>query len=284
MIPKILDGKQLSLEIKSEIKNEIDNLNQNDHELSYIAIIQVGDVPASSVYINNKKKAFNELGIKYFHNHLSNNISEKELLCLIRALNNTNLVSGIFVQLPLPKHISEYKVFNTIDKNKDIDCFNPDNIGKLYLNKPRYTPCTPTGIIELLKRNNIEIEGKNCVIIGRSDIVGKPLSLMLLHENASVTVLHSKSKNIQEIASKADILITAIGKPKFIDDKYIKPGAVVIDVGINIDENNKLCGDVDFDKVYPICSAITPVPGGVGPMTVTMLMKNCLKSLQFNRR
>lgn len=284
MIPKILDGKQLSLEIKYEIKNEIDNLIQNNHELSNIAIIQVGDIPASSVYINNKKKAFNELGIKYFHHHLPDNITENDLLLMIKGLNSTDSISGIFVQLPLPKHISEYKVFNAIDKNKDIDCFNPDNIGNLYLNKASYTPCTPTGIIELLKRNNIEIEGKNCVIIGRSDIVGKPLSLMLLHENASVTVLHSKSKNIQEISSKADILITAIGKPKFIDDKYIKPGAVVIDVGINRDENNKLCGDVDFDKVYPICSAITPVPGGVGPMTVTMLMKNCLKSLQFNRR
>lgn len=282
MDPKILNGKLLSLKIKEELKYKIDYLKNKDNRIQFlckIAIIQVGNNKASSLYVNNKKKTFDELGIEYIHYHLSDNVAEYELIHLIKELNETNSVTGIFVQLPLPKHISEYKVCRTIDKDKDIDCFNPENIGNLYLNiDSRFKPCTPAGIIELLKSNNVQLEGKECVILGRSNIVGKPLSLMLLQENASVTILHSKSQNIKEITKRADILISAIGKPKYIDDTFIKPGAVVIDVGINRDENNKLCGDVDFDKVYPICSLITPVPGGIGPMTVTMLCRNCFNS------
>ena len=206
--------------------------------------------------------------------------SEQELLELVQSLNAKEDVDGILVQLPLPKHIDEDKVIRTISPDKDVDGFHPQSVGAMTIGEPGFLSCTPAGIIQLLKRSNIEIEGKHCVVIGRSNIVGKPMALLMLRENATVTIAHSKTKNLKELCKQADILIVAIGKPKFIDESYVKEGAVVIDVGIHRNEENKLCGDVDFEKVEPHTSAITPVPGGVGPMTIAMLMNNCVESMR----
>ena len=246
-------------------------------------MIQVGNNPASTVYVNNKKKGCEYIGIGSLSYELPEETSEEELLSLIRELNERKDVNGILVQLPLPSHIDEDKVIKTIDPKKDVDGFHPQSVGALCIGQPGFVSCTPAGIIQLLKRSGIEIAGKECVILGRSNIVGKPMALLMLRENATVTVAHSRTKDIKEVTKRADILIVAIGKPKMITRDYVKDGAVVIDVGINRDENNKLCGDVDFQDVEPVCSAITPVPGGVGPMTIAMLLHNCMESVNIQK-
>ena len=273
----LIDGKKISTEIKDETKAKVAELKAQGVEIS-LAVVQVGDNPASCVYVRNKKKACEYVGIKSVSHELPEETTEEELLNLIDELNNDDSINGILVQLPLPKHMDENKVIDAISPYKDVDGFHLMNVGALSTGQKGFVSCTPYGIIQLLKRSNIEIAGKHCVVIGRSNIVGKPMSMLLLRENGTVTVVHSKTQNMKEITKQADILVVAIGKPKFVDDTFIKEGAVVIDVGINRDEENKICGDVDFEKVEPKASAITPVPGGVGPMTIAMLMNNCLES------
>lgn len=246
-----------------------------------LAVIQVGNDPASSVYVGNKKKACAYIGIESLSYELQEQTTEEELLKLIDKLNRDDKVNGILVQLPLPEHIDENKVIQAISPKKDVDGFHMQNVGALCVGGEGYVSCTPLGIIELLKRSGISIEGKNCVVLGRSNIVGKPMSLLLLRENGTVTVCHSRTQDIKSITRQADILVVAIGKPRFVDETFIKEGAVVIDVGIHRNEENKLCGDVDFEKAAPHASAITPVPGGVGPMTIAMLMNNCVKSVDL---
>ncbi|MDD2972424.1 MAG: bifunctional methylenetetrahydrofolate dehydrogenase/methenyltetrahydrofolate cyclohydrolase FolD [Lachnospiraceae bacterium] len=277
---KIIDGKAISKEIKEEVKEQVVALREKGTEIS-LAVVQVGCDPASSVYVNNKKKACEYVGIRSLSYELEETVSEMELLNLIRELNQKTDVNGILVQLPLPKHIDEDKVIKAIDPKKDVDGFHPQSVGALCIGQPGFLSCTPAGIIQLLKRSDIEIAGKECVIIGRSNIVGKPMAILLLRENGTVTVTHSRTKNLQEVCKRADILVVAIGRPKMITRAYVKEGAVVIDVGIHRNENGKLCGDVDFDDVLPVCSAITPVPGGVGPMTIAMLMHNCVDSVNL---
>lgn len=274
-----IDGKKISAEIKEELKTEVAALKEQGKEAA-LAVIQVGADPASSVYVRNKKKACEYIGIKSLSYELSETSTEQELLDLIEQLNKDDAVNGILVQLPLPEHMDEDKVIKAISPQKDVDGFHPQNVGALVIGQEGFVSCTPAGIIQLLKRSGIEIEGKNCVVIGRSNIVGKPMALLMLRENATVTVTHSKTRNLKEICKEADILIVAIGKKEFITKEYVKEGAVVIDVGIHRDENNKLSGDVKFDEVEPIASAITPVPGGVGPMTIAMLMNNCVSTMR----
>lgn len=274
---EIIDGKAISQQIKEELKERTAELAKQGRTPA-LAVIQVGKDPASCVYVKNKKKACEYIGIRSVSYELEETITEGELTDLIRELNGKEDVDGILVQLPLPSHISEDKVINTIAPEKDVDGFHPQSIGALCIGEPGFAACTPSGIIQLLKRSNVEIEGKECVIIGRSNIVGKPMALLMLRENATVTIAHSRTKNLKEIARRADILIVAVGKPLMITSEYVKEGAVVIDVGIHRDDNNKLCGDVDFEDVYPHCSKITPVPGGVGPMTIAMLMLNCVNA------
>ena len=281
MEPIIIDGKKISTEIKDECKERVALYKEKGIEIC-MAVIQVGSDPASSVYVNNKKKACEYIGIKSLSYHMEENTTEEELLDLIDKLNKDDNVRGILVQLPLPKTISEDKVLMAISPVKDVDGFHPMNVGNLCIGRKGFLSCTPAGVIELLKRYNIDIAGKECVVVGRSNIVGKPMSILLLRENGTVTITHSKTKDLKEVCKRADILIAALGKPKFITEEYVKEGAVVIDVGIHRNENNKLCGDVDFDAVAPKCSAITPVPGGVGPMTIAMLMKNCVDSVEIN--
>ena len=276
---QLIDGKVISAQIKDEVKEKVAGLKEQGCEVT-LAVIQVGADPASSVYVRNKKKACEYVGIRSLAYELPEETSEQELLELVRSLNAKEDVDGILVQLPLPKHIDEDKVIRTISPDKDVDGFHPQSVGAMTIGEPGFLSCTPAGIIQLLKRSNIEIEGKHCVVIGRSNIVGKPMALLMLRENATVTIAHSKTKNLKELCKQADILIVAIGKPKFIDESYVKEGAVVIDVGIHRNEENKLCGDVDFEKVEPHTSAITPVPGGVGPMTIAMLMNNCVESMR----
>ena len=279
---KIIDGKSISLQIKDELKEKAAALKEQGISVT-LAVIQVGNNPASTVYVNNKKKGCEYIGIGSLSYELPEETSEEELLSLIRELNERKDVNGILVQLPLPSHIDEDKVIKTIDPKKDVDGFHPQSVGALCVGQPGFVSCTPAGIIQLLKRSGIEIAGKECVILGRSNIVGKPMALLMLRENATVTVAHSRTKDIKEVTKRADILIVAIGKPKMITRDYVKDGAVVIDVGINRDENNKLCGDVDFQDVEPVCSAITPVPGGVGPMTIAMLLHNCMESVNIQK-
>lgn len=279
----LIDGKKISTEIKDETKAKVAELKAQGVEIS-LAVVQVGDNPASCVYVRNKKKACEYVGIKSVSHELPEETTEEELLNLIEELNNDDSINGILVQLPLPKHMDENKVIDAISPYKDVDGFHLMNVGALSTGQKGFVSCTPYGIIQLLKRSNIEIAGKHCVVIGRSNIVGKPMSMLLLRENGTVTVVHSKTQNMKEITKQADILVVAIGKPKFVDDTFIKEGAVVIDVGINRDEDNKICGDVDFEKVEPKASAITPVPGGVGPMTIAMLMNNCLESYEICKR
>lgn len=274
---EIIDGKAISQQIKEELKERTAELAKQGRTPA-LAVIQVGKDPASCVYVKNKKKACEYIGIRSVSYELEETITEGELTDLIRELNGKEDVDGILVQLPLPSHISEDKVINTIAPEKDVDGFHPQSVGALCIGEPGFAACTPSGIIQLLKRSNVEIEGKECVIIGRSNIVGKPMALLMLRENATVTIAHSRTKNLKEIARRADILIVAAGKPLMITSEYVKEGAVVIDVGIHRDDNNKLCGDVDFEDVYPHCSKITPVPGGVGPMTIAMLMLNCVNA------
>ena len=278
---EIIDGKAISTEIKEELKVKVAELaEQGIHPC--LAVILVGNDPASGVYVNNKKKACEFIGVKSLSYELPEETTGAELLDLIRKLNEDDSVSGILVQLPLPKHINEDAVLLAISPKKDVDGFHPENVGALCIGRPGFVSCTPAGIIQLLKRSNVEIAGKECVIIGRSNIVGKPMSLLMLRENATVTICHSKTKDLKEVTKRADILIVAIGKPKMITAEYVKEGAVVIDVGIHRLEGKKLCGDVDFDDVAPHCSKITPVPGGVGPMTIAMLMNNCVDSVILN--
>lgn len=269
---ELIDGKKVAEHIKLQVKNEIESL---DREVTLVVIV-VGDNPASKVYVNNKKKACEYVGIRSVEYTLPEETTEDELLSLIDVLNDLKCINGILVQLPLPKHIDESKVLERIVLEKDVDGFTAINTGKLWQGEYTLAPCTAMGIIELLDYYNIEISGKHCVIVGRSNIVGKPLAALLLERDATVTVCHSKTKSLSEITSKADILISAVGKPKFITWGFVKKDAIVIDVGINRDENGKLCGDVDAENVANKVSLLTPVPGGVGPMTVAMLMKNTL--------
>lgn len=274
---QIIDGKVISAQIKEEVKIETEKRKADGKEVT-LAVIQVGNDPASSVYVGNKKKACEYVGFQSLAYELPEETTEESLLSLISSLNYMPNVDGILVQLPLPKHMDEEKVIEAISPKKDVDGFHAASVGNLWIGKEGFVSCTPAGIIELLKRSDICMEGKNCVIVGRSNIVGKPMAALMLRENATVTVCHSKTQNLQEITKQADILIVAIGKPKFITAEYVKPGATVIDVGIHRLEGKKLCGDVDFEPVEKIAGAITPVPGGVGPMTIAMLMKNCLEA------
>lgn len=277
---KLIDGKQISKDIKEELKEEVASLAAQGRKCC-LAVIQVGNDPASCVYVGNKKKACAYIGIESLSYELPEETTEEELLGIIDKLNKDGNVHGILCQLPLPKHINEDHVIKAISPKKDVDGFHPQNVGALVIGEQGFVSCTPAGIIQLLKRSNIEMDGKHCVVVGRSNIVGKPMSLLMLRENATVTICHSHTKNLAEICKEADILIVAIGKPQFIGKEYVKDGAVVIDVGIHRDENNKLCGDVKFDEVEPIASYITPVPGGVGPMTIAMLMHNCVEAMKL---
>ena len=269
-----IDGKQISAQIKDELKERVEKENL---EVT-LAVIQVGNDPASTVYVGNKKKACEYIGIRSLAYELPEETPEEELLQLIKELNDRDDVNGILVQLPLPAHMDEDKVIQTISPKKDVDGFHPQSVGALSIGQPGFVSCTPAGVIQLLKRTGVEIDGKECVIVGRSNIVGKPMALLMLRENATVTVRHSHTKDLKEVTKRADILIVAIGKPKFITKEYVKDGAVVIDVGIHRGADGKLCGDVDYDDVAPITHAITPVPGGVGPMTIAMLMNNCVEA------
>ena len=275
---KIIDGKAISLAVKDEIKAKTEELAAKGITVT-LAVILVGEDPASQVYVKNKKKACEYCGIRSLSYELPADTTEEKLLELIDELNTRDDVNGILVQLPLPKGINEDRVLDAISPLKDVDGFHPVNVGKLSIGKKGYVSCTPAGVIQRLKRSDIEISGKECVVVGRSNIVGKPMAMLLLRENGTVTVTHSRTADLREVTKRADILVVAIGKPKFIDASYVKEGAVVIDVGIHRNEDGKLCGDVDYDSVEPVASAITPVPGGVGPMTIAMLMYNCLSSV-----
>ena len=279
---KIIDGKAISAEIKEELKEKVAEYKKQGVEIT-LAVVKVGNDPASAVYVRNKEKACEYVGITSRTLALPEETTEEELLKVVNDLNEDKAVNGILVQLPLPKHIDESKVLLAIDSNKDVDGFHPVNVGKMVIGEETFLPCTPAGIIEMLKRTDVEISGKECVVIGRSNIVGKPMSMLMLKENATVTIAHSRTKDLKEVTKRADILIAAIGKAKFVTADYVKEGAVIIDVGMDRDENGKLCGDVDFDSVSQVASAITPVPGGVGPMTVTMLLVNCLRSGELNK-
>ena len=276
----IIDGKAISLQIKDELKEKAAALKAAGTNVT-LAVIQVGSNPASCVYVRNKKKGFEYIGIGSLSSELPEEPPQEELLTLIEELNARVDVNGILVQLPLPTHIDEDTVIRAIDPKKDVDGFHPQSVGALCIGQPGFVSCTPAGIIQLLKRSGIEIAGKECVVLGRSNIVGKPMALLLLRENATVTIAHSKTKDLKEVTKRADILIVAVGRPKLVTRDYVKEGAGVIDVGINRDENNKMCGDVDFDDVAPVCNAITPVPGGVGPMTIAMLLNNCIESVKL---
>ncbi len=276
-MPQIINGKEISAQIKEELKEKVAAMKEEGISVC-LAVIQVGDDPASSVYVGNKKKACAYIGITSLSYELPEETTQEELLKLIEELNKREDVNGILVQLPVPEHIDEDAVIRAIAPEKDVDGFHPQSVGALCIGQKGFVSCTPAGIIQLLKRSGIEIAGKECVIIGRSNIVGKPMALLLLRENGTVTVTHSRTKNLKEVTKRADILVAAVGKPRMITREYVKEGAVVIDVGIHRNENNKLCGDVDYDDVAPVCSAITPVPGGVGPMTIAMLMNNCVES------
>ncbi len=275
---QIIDGKKISAEIKDELREQVAAYKAQGKEIC-LAVIQVGDDPASCVYVRNKKKACEYIGIKSLSYELPGETTEKELLSLVKELNARADVNGILVQLPLPKQIDEERILNAISPIKDVDGFHPMNVGALCIGKKGFVSCTPAGVIQLLKRSGISVSGKECVVVGRSNIVGKPMALLLLRENGTVTVAHSRTADLKEVTRRADILVVAVGRPQMITADYVKEGAVVIDVGIHRDENNKLCGDVDYASVFPHCSAITPVPGGVGPMTIAMLMKNCVESV-----
>ncbi len=277
MSAKVLSGTELAGKVKAKLKEELEALKLKGIN-SGLAVIIVGNDPASRVYVNHKKNDCAEIGIKSFEYALPESTSEEELLGLIETLNNDDNVNGILVQLPIPKHINEDKVIAAINPLKDADCFHPVNVGNLMIGKPVFLPCTPAGVVELLEENNIEIQGKNVVVVGRSNIVGKPQAILLLAKNATVTICHSKTVNIQEFCANADILVVAMGKAEFIKPEYVKPGAVVIDVGVSRGADGKLVGDVQFGTVSEIASAITKVTGGVGPMTRAMLMKNTVNA------
>ena len=276
----LIDGKAISKQIKDELKEQVAEFSAKGVKIC-LAVIQVGNDPASSVYVGNKKKACAYIGIDSLSYELPEETTEEELLELIDKLNKDDAVNGILVQLPVPKHIDEDKIIKAISPLKDVDGFHPMSVGALSIGQPGFVSCTPAGVIQLLKRSGIVIAGKECVVIGRSNIVGKPMAMLLLRENGTVTICHSKTKDLKEVCKRADFLVVAIGRPKMIDASYIKEGATVIDVGIHRDENNKLCGDVDFESASKVAGAITPVPGGVGPMTIAMLMHNCVDSINI---
>ena len=278
----IIDGKKISTEIKDELKEQVAKLKAEGVEVT-LAVVKVGEDPASAVYVRNKEKACEYIGINSKKIEMPEETTEEELLKLVDDLNTDPAINGILVQLPLPKHIDENKILLAIDPMKDVDGFHPVNVGKMVIGEESFLPCTPAGIIEMIKRSGLDIEGKECVIIGRSNIVGKPMAILMLRENATVTVTHSRTKDLSEVCKRADIIVAALGKAKFVTKDFVKEGAIIIDVGMDRDEDGKLCGDVDFDEVKDIASAITPVPGGVGPMTVTMLLVNCLRSVELNK-
>lgn len=270
---KILSGKTVSARVKDELKKEVEELSQHGKQTG-LAVVLVGEDSASKVYVRNKEKACEEVGIYSEVHRLSENTTEEELLNLINELNENDKIDGILVQLPLPKHLDDKVIIDNIKPEKDVDAFHPSNVGKIMIGDYDFLPCTPAGIMELIHESGVDVDGKTCVVIGRSNIVGKPMSMLLLHENGTVTTCHSHTKNLAEVTKSADILVAAVGIPKFVKADMVKPGAVVIDVGMDRDENGKLCGDVDFNEVEPVAGAITPVPGGVGPMTIAMLMRN----------
>ena len=279
---KLLMGKEVSARIKAELKTEVENLKKEGINPG-LAVIIVGEDPASQIYVRNKERACEECGIYSEKYALPAETTQEELLKLIDELNNKSSISGILVQLPVPKHIDEKTIINAIAPNKDVDAFHPVNVGKIMVGNYDFVPCTPAGVMELIKESGIDVSGKECVIVGRSNIVGKPQAMLLLHQNGTVTLCHSKTKNLAEKTKNADILVAAVGIPNFIKGDMIKKGAVVIDVGINRLENKKLCGDVEFESAEKVAGAITPVPGGVGPMTIAMLMKNTVKAAILNK-
>lgn len=273
----ILDGKKIAGEIKEELKEKIERMKK-EGVIPGLAVVLVGDNPASQVYVRNKKKSCDEIGIYSEIYELPEDASQEEVFDLISRLNDSSRIHGILVQLPLPEHINEEEAVESIDPKKDVDCFHPENVGKIVTGNYGFLPCTPAGIMEILKRHGISVEGKKCVVVGRSNIVGKPIALMLLDDGGTVTVCHSKTKDLKVETSGADILVVAVGKPGIITSDMVKPGAVVVDVGINRLSSGRLVGDVDFEKVGELVGAITPVPGGVGPMTIAMLMKNTVEA------
>lgn len=279
---QILSGKAVSQRIKDELKDEVAKLKEQGINPG-LAVVIVGDDPASRVYVNSKKKACEELGILSEEYALPAETTEDELIQLVNTLNEKQSISGILVQLPLPKHINEEAVINAIVPNKDVDAFHPVNVGKIMVGNYDFLPCTPAGVMELIAESGIDVSGKECVVVGRSNIVGKPQAMLLLHKNGTVTICHSKTKDLKEKTKNADILVAAVGIPQMITGDMIKEGAVVIDVGINRLENKKLVGDVDFESAEKVAGAITPVPGGVGPMTIAMLMKNTVKAAIINK-
>lgn len=275
-----IDGKAVSAKVKEEVAAEVEVLKKQG-VCPGLAVVIVGDDPASRIYVNNKKKACQATGIYSEEYALPATTTQEELLALVETLNEKKDIHGILVQSPLPKGLDEGAVVEAIDPKKDVDAFHAYNVGKIMIGDYHFLPCTPAGIMELLKAYQIEVEGKRCVVIGRSNIVGKPMAMLLLHQNGTVTVCHSRTKNLPEVTGQADILVSAVGKAHFVTADMVKPGAVVIDVGMNRDENNKLCGDVDFDGIEPVASYITPVPGGVGPMTIAMLLKNTVTAAKL---
>lgn len=281
----LIDGKAISAQIKDELKEKTQKLKAETQTEITLAVVLVGEDPASQVYVRNKRRACEYIGYRSLAFELPADTTQDQLLALVEDLNRRDDVDGILVQMPLPSKIDEKTIINAISPAKDVDGFHPMSVGALCIGEPGFVSCTPAGVIQLLKRSGIEIAGKECVIVGRSNIVGKPMAMLMLRENATVTVAHSKTKDLQEVCRRADILIAAIGRPRMITSDYVKEGAVVIDVGINrIPETGKLCGDVDFDDVLPHVSAITPVPGGVGPMTIAMLMNNCYEASIMRRK
>ena len=277
---KIIDGKAISAEVRAEIKKEVSLLAENGIKVC-LAVVIVGDDPASQVYVRNKKRACDETGIASEIIAMPSETTEEELISVLDGLNSRSEINGILVQLPLPKHINERNIIAHIDPKKDVDAFCDENVGRIMTGNFSFLPCTPAGIIELLRRSGVSVCGKDCVVIGRSNIVGKPMAMLLLHENGTVTICHSRTKNLPEITRRADILVSAVGKAGFVTADMVKPGAVVIDVGMNRTPEGKLTGDVDFASVEPIASLITPVPCGVGPMTVTMLLKNTVTAAKL---
>ena len=276
-----IDGKAVAAAVRQEVAQEVLRLKEEKGLQPGIAVVIVGDDSASRIYVNNKKKACSEVGIYSEEYALPASTTQEELTDLIHQLNENPAIHGILVQSPLPKGLDEKAVVENIDPKKDVDAFHALNVGKIMIGDFEFLPCTPAGVIELLDRYGVAIEGKRCVVIGRSNIVGKPMAMLLLHRNGTVTICHSRTKNLAEIYREADILVAAVGKAKFVTKDMVKPGAVVIDVGMNRNENGKLCGDVDFDEVEPLASYITPVPGGVGPMTIAMLMKNVVSAAKI---
>ena len=275
----IIDGKAIAASARLDIAQRGQAFYEKTGVRPGLAVVIVGEDPASKVYVRNKKKGCEEAGFYSEVHEMSAETTMDELLAKIEELKNNEKIHGILVQLPLPKHLDEKAVIDAIPPEKDVDAFHPVNTGKIMIGDYNFLPCTPAGVMKMLEYEKIDVSGKECVVIGRSNIVGKPMAMLMLRENATVTITHSRTKDLREVCKRADILIVAIGKPLMIDDSYVKEGAVVIDVGIHRDADNKICGDVDYDKVAPKCSAITPVPGGVGPMTIAMLMRNCLYSI-----